>query len=101
MHYIDISDLQKLLFLRIFILKTLLQKDTDYQGLKNELNMSDGNLWSNMRALEQRGLIDIRKEIDEGGRKVKTVYSSTEKGSYISGFKESSFKNTSITAGIF
>jgi DNA-binding PadR family transcriptional regulator len=42
--------------------------------------MSDGNLWSNLRALEQMGLVKLGKEIDEGGKEAYTNYSITEKG---------------------
>jgi len=42
--------------------------------------MSDGNLWSNLRALEQMDLVKLGKEIDEGGREAYTNYSITEKG---------------------
>ncbi len=65
---------------RIFILKSLLVKPLRFQKLKKELNMSDSNLWSNMRALEQMGYVTLDKEIDEGGREAYTIYYITEKG---------------------
>jgi DNA-binding HxlR family transcriptional regulator len=58
--------------------KTLLQKDTEFKEFKKLLCMSDGNLWSNMRALEQLDLVILRKEVE--GRKVKSVYSITANG---------------------
>ena len=42
--------------------------------------MIDGNLWSNMRALEDMGFVTLHKEIDSSGRKTKTVYQITDKG---------------------
>ncbi len=81
MQYINLSDLQRLLYpARIYILKKLVQQKADYQELKKDLNMIDGNLWSNMRALEDMGLVSLHKEIDKSGRKTKTVYQITDKG---------------------
>jgi DNA-binding HxlR family transcriptional regulator len=78
----NMNDIPQRLFYpaRIFILKRLVQEDVEFQKLKTELKMSDGNLWSNMRALEQLGLVVLRKEVDSSGRKVKTMYSITEEG---------------------
>jgi DNA-binding HxlR family transcriptional regulator len=79
--YTDLSDIQRLLYpARIYILKKLMQQKADYQELKKELNIIDGNLWSNMRALEDMGLVTLHKEIDSSGRKTKTIYYITDKG---------------------
>jgi DNA-binding HxlR family transcriptional regulator len=79
------DDLQRILYpARIFILKSLMNNKTiRFQKFKKDLDMSDGNLWSNMRALEQMGLIMLGKEIDEGGREAYTIYSITEKGKQV------------------
>jgi DNA-binding HxlR family transcriptional regulator len=85
MHYSKMDDLQRILYpARIFILKSLMNNKTiRFQKFKKDLDMSDGNLWSNMRALEQMGLIMLGKEIDEGGREAYTIYSITEKGKQV------------------
>jgi DNA-binding HxlR family transcriptional regulator len=78
-HYNLLNVPQRALYpARIFIMKTLLQRDTEFKEFKKLLCMSDGNLWSNMRALEQLHLVVLRKEVE--GRKVKSVYSITDKG---------------------
>lgn len=75
------SQLQRLLYpARIFILNTLLEKNTDYRTFKLALKMNDGNLWSNIRALLEIKAIDYRKEVDDSGKKVITMYRITEKG---------------------
>jgi DNA-binding PadR family transcriptional regulator len=53
---------------------------TDFQELIKDLDMVDPNLWSNMSALEDMGLVSLHKEIDSSSRKIKTVYHITEKG---------------------
>lgn len=83
MHYSKNSDdLQRILYpARIFVLKSLMNNESvRFQKFKKDLNMSDGNLWSNLRALEQMGLVTLGKEIDEGGREAYTIYTITEKG---------------------
>jgi len=82
MHYSKIDKLYRILYpARIFILKSLIENKTiRFQKFKQELGMSDGNLWSNLRALEQMGLVKLGKEIDEGGKEAYTNYSITEKG---------------------
>lgn len=42
--------------------------------------MIDGNLWSNMKALENMGFVSLHKEIDSSGRKTKIIYQITDKG---------------------
>jgi len=49
-----------------------------FKDLKKVLNLSDGNLVSHMRALEQCGLIDVSKAFV--GRKPQTSYKLTQKG---------------------
>jgi DNA-binding HxlR family transcriptional regulator len=80
--YVEISDnLQRLLYSsRIYILKKLMSHKTDFQEIIKDLDMVDPNLWSNMRALEDMGLVSLHKEIDSSGRKIKTIYYITEKG---------------------
>ena len=74
MHYSKIDELHRILYPAwIFILKSLIENKTiRFQKFKQELGMSDGNLWSNLRALEQMGLVKLGKEIDEGGREAYT-----------------------------
>jgi hypothetical protein len=52
MHYSKIDELYRILYpARIFILKSLIENKTiRFQKFKQELGMSDGNLWSNLRA---------------------------------------------------
>ena len=81
MHYVDMNGFQRLLYpARIFILKSLSDKPLRFQKLKKELNMKDGSLWSNMRALEKMGMVTLGKEID--GREAYTIYTITEKGKH-------------------
>jgi DNA-binding HxlR family transcriptional regulator len=78
--YHNPSDIpQRLLYpARMFIMKRLLKRDTEFKEFKKLLNMSDGNIWSHMRALEQLNLVSLRKEVE--GRKVKSVYSISANG---------------------
>ena len=82
MPFVDMNGYERLLFPdRIFILKTLIDNRTvGFQKFKKELGMKDGSLWSNMRNLEEMGMITMGKEIDEGGREAYAVYTITEKG---------------------
>jgi predicted transcriptional regulator len=59
---VEISgDLQRLLYSsRIYILKKLMSHKTDFQELIKDLDMVDPNLWSNMRALEDMGLVSLQ-----------------------------------------
>jgi DNA-binding HxlR family transcriptional regulator len=50
----------------------------DFNGLKLTLNVSDGNLASHLKALEEKGMIKVNKQFI--GRKPNTSYSATETG---------------------
>lgn len=81
--YFEIDPIsQRLLYpSRIFILKTLMKNDTSFSEIRTILNdMIDGNVFGHMRALEQLRLVTVRKEVYNNRRKVRTVYSITEKG---------------------
>lgn len=74
MSIVDMNGFERLFYpARIFILKSLLKKPTRFQKLKKELGMKDGSLWSNMKALEQMGLVVLGKEIDESGRGIYNI----------------------------
>lgn len=65
---------------RLGIMSVLMINDSfDFNSLKETLNVTDGNLASHLKALEDRGLIRSRKKFI--GRKPNTSYSVTEKGS--------------------
>jgi DNA-binding HxlR family transcriptional regulator len=67
----DIS--QKLFFKqRILIMRMLLKGEVDFQTLKRELQLTDGGLFSHLRALEQEGFVNYRKEFH--GRRPATIY---------------------------
>lgn len=57
-----------------------MDKPVRFQQFKKDINMKSGSLWSNMRNLEDMGLVTMRKEIDETGKEAYTVYHLTEKG---------------------
>jgi DNA-binding PadR family transcriptional regulator len=62
-----------------------------FRELKDCASISNGLLWSHIRALESDGLIQIRKELN--GRHVKTTYVITEKGnSTFEQFRENMIK---------
>ncbi len=50
----------------------------DFSSLKELLNLSDGNLASHLRALEETGYLAVNKQFI--GRKPNTSYSVTEAG---------------------
>jgi len=50
----------------------------DFNSLKESLGVTDGNLASHLKTLEDNGLIEIRKQFI--GRKPNTSYTITEKG---------------------
>lgn len=52
----------------------------DFNALKEELNLTDGNLASHMTALEKNQYILVRKEFV--GRKPRTTYSITSLGKH-------------------
>lgn len=71
---------QKIFFPYRLLMMHLLRdrKSVNGKQLRDELKITDGFLWSHIRALESEGLIIIEKKIE--GRKVYTKYSITEKG---------------------
>ena len=50
----------------------------DFNSLKETLNVTDGNLASHLKALEEKGMIKVNKQFI--GRKPNTSYSATETG---------------------
>jgi DNA-binding HxlR family transcriptional regulator len=64
---------------RLGIMSVLMVNDTyDFNSLKETLNVTDGNLASHLKALEEKGMIQVRKQFI--GRKPNTRYSATESG---------------------
>ncbi|MGA9152259.1 MAG: transcriptional regulator [Candidatus Nitrosopolaris sp.] len=57
----------------------LCSKDTvQFRDIREVTGLSNGYLWSHIRALEVDDLMSINKEVN--GRKVKTTYTITDKG---------------------
>jgi DNA-binding HxlR family transcriptional regulator len=50
----------------------------DFNSLKETLDVTDGNLASHLKTLEEKGMIRVNKQFI--GRKPNTSYSATEKG---------------------
>lgn len=70
---------------RLGIMSVLMVNDSfDFNSLKESLNVTDGNLASHLKALEDKGLILTRKQFI--GRKPNTSYSITGEG--INQFKQ-------------
>jgi len=64
---------------RILVLKILyLHGYADFRQLKYDLQITDGNLASHLRALELEGYIEVNKQIV--GRKPRTTYTLTKSG---------------------
>jgi len=64
---------------RLLIMKSLyLHGQAEFRQLKHGLRLSDGNLFSHLRALEQENYIEVNKEIVD--RKLRTTYELTGKG---------------------
>lgn len=65
--------------IRLGIMSALVvNKNIDFNSLKELLNVTDGNLASHLKALEGNKLIEVKKQFV--GRKPKTTYSSTKRG---------------------
>jgi DNA-binding HxlR family transcriptional regulator len=65
---------------RLGIMSVLTVNDSyDFNNLKEALGVTDGNLASHLKALEENGLIKVNKQFI--GRKPNTSYSITETGS--------------------
>jgi DNA-binding HxlR family transcriptional regulator len=76
-----ISSLNKLFEnrVRLGIMSVLTVNDSyDFNNLKETLGVTDGNLASHLKALEENMLIKVNKQFI--GRKPNTSYSITEKG---------------------
>lgn len=64
---------------RLGIMSVLMVNDwVDFTGMKNLLEVSDGNLASHSAALEKADYIEIKKEF--AGKKPKTSYRVTQAG---------------------
>jgi DNA-binding HxlR family transcriptional regulator len=64
---------------RLGIMSVLMVNETyDFNSLKETLNVTDGNLASHLKALEEKGMIKVYKQFL--GRKPNTTYSATETG---------------------
>ena len=64
---------------RLGIMSVLMVNETyDFNSLKEILNVTDGNLASHLKALEEKGMIKVYKQFL--GRKPNTTYSATETG---------------------
>jgi DNA-binding HxlR family transcriptional regulator len=64
---------------RLGIMSILSVNDSfDFNSLKESLDVSDGNLASHLKALEEKGLIKVNKQFI--GRKPNTSYSVTTEG---------------------
>ncbi len=76
-----ISNLQKVFEsrIRLGIMSALMVNDTlDFNALKELLGLTDGNLASHLRALEQQEIIVVSKQFI--GRKPSTSYKATDNG---------------------
>jgi DNA-binding HxlR family transcriptional regulator len=76
-----ISNLQKVFEsrIRLGIMSALMVNDTlDFNALKDLLELTDGNLASHLKALEQQGIILVYKQFV--GRKPSTTYRATDHG---------------------
>lgn len=68
--------------IRLGIMSILIVNDSyDFNNLKETLNVTDGNLASHLKALEEKGLIRVEKHFV--GRKPNTSYIITEDGSHL------------------
>ena len=71
--------------IRLGIMSVLMVNETyDFNSLKETLSVTDGNLASHLKALEEKGMIMVNKKFI--GRKPNTSYSATETG--ISDFQQ-------------
>ena len=76
-----ISNLQKVFEsrIRLGIMSALMVKDlVDFNALKELLGLTDGNLASHLKALEQHEIILVSKQFI--GRKPSTTYKATDRG---------------------
>jgi DNA-binding HxlR family transcriptional regulator len=81
---VEISGLNKLFEnrVRLGIMSVLIVNDSfDFNSLKATLGVTDGNLASHLKALEENSLIRVNKQFI--GRKPNTSYSITETGAQL------------------
>ncbi|MBK7710633.1 MAG: transcriptional regulator [Bacteroidales bacterium] len=65
--------------IRLGIMSVLMVNEKfDFNSLKETLNVTDGNLASHLKALEEKGMIRVNKQFI--GRKPNTSYSATSSG---------------------
>ena len=65
--------------IRLGIMSILMVNDSyDFNSLKESLDVTDGNLASHLKALEDKGLIEVKKQFI--GRKPNTSYNITTEG---------------------
>ena len=79
-----ISNLQKVFEsrIRLGIMSALMVNDTlDFNALKELLELTDGNLASHLKALEQQEIVVVSKQFV--GRKPSTTYRATEQGKHL------------------
>jgi DNA-binding HxlR family transcriptional regulator len=68
--------------IRLGIMSILMVNDSfDFNSLKESLNVTDGNLASHLKALEDNGMIKTKKQFI--GRKPNTSYTITEQGAHL------------------
>ena len=68
--------------IRLGIMSILMVNESyDFNSLKEVLKVSDGNLASHLKALEEKGLIKVSKQFI--GRKPNTSYSATDTGVWL------------------
>lgn len=64
---------------RLGVMSVLMVNEScDFNSLKETLDVTDGNLASHLKALEEKGMIKVSKRFI--GRKPNTSYSATESG---------------------
>jgi DNA-binding HxlR family transcriptional regulator len=76
-----IANLQKVFEsrIRLGIMSALMVNDTlDFNTLKGLLGLTDGNLASHLKALEQQEIVVVSKQFK--GRKPSTTYKATRRG---------------------
>lgn len=81
MNNIDIEDLNKAFEnrVRLGIMSVLMvNEQADFNSLKEQLNITDGNLASHISALEKLHFLEVKKQFI--GRKPNTTYSVTRAG---------------------
>ena len=65
--------------IRLGIMSVLMVNDfIDFNSLKDQLNLTDGNLASHLNTLEKEGYVEVRKQFI--GKKPNTKYHATRKG---------------------